>query len=192
MDLYIVRHGNTKWNTLNLIQGSRDIPLDKKGISESKILMEKLNKFDIDLIISSPLKRAIQTATIIGNNRNIPIEIVEDLIEVDFGVWQGLTWKKILYHYKEYIATNTYHGYANPPEGETYDEVDIRICRFANNVFSFCEENIVIVTHRAIIRFLLSYILKKNLAEINTFKLPNTSIIKIKIQKREAIYYKYL
>lgn len=189
MNLYIIRHGNTKWNTLNLIQGSKDIPLDNKGINESILLKEKLNNFDIDLIISSPLKRALQTATIIGNDKKIPIEIIEDLIEVDFGIWQGLTWEKILY---EYIDTNTYHGYANPPEGETYDEVNIRICRFVYNVLSFCEENIVIVTHRAIIRFLLSHILKKNLAEINTLKLPNTSIIKIKIEKGKAIYYKYL
>ena len=45
-------------------------------------------------IFSSPLKRALQTAQIIGESRKAPVEIVEDLQEVDFGRWEGLTWEQ--------------------------------------------------------------------------------------------------
>lgn len=91
--LYIVRHGKTSWNEKGLLQGSTDIELNPDGIKEAKELALKLDLSKIDICISSPLKRARQTAKIlVGNKLKI---IYDDLLkERGFGNYEG---KKINY-----------------------------------------------------------------------------------------------
>lgn len=62
------------------------MPLSRKGISQIKKL-----KLKADYVYSSPLRRCMQTANILLGKRHIPIEISNDLIEIDFGEWEGLT-----------------------------------------------------------------------------------------------------
>ncbi len=62
LELYIMRHGETQWNHLNKIQGQKDIELNKTGIAQAEKAREEFNKYEFDLIICSPLKRAKQTA----------------------------------------------------------------------------------------------------------------------------------
>ena len=70
--LYVVRHGKTAWNEKGLLQGSTDIELNDVGIKEANDLRTKLNLDKIDICLSSPLKRAKQTAQIlIGNEIEI-------------------------------------------------------------------------------------------------------------------------
>ena len=71
--IYVVRHGQTDWNLEHKLQGSSDIPLNKKGIEQAEEVAVKLSYEPIDLIICSPLLRAKQTAEVINRNRNIPI-----------------------------------------------------------------------------------------------------------------------
>ena len=66
MKIYVVRHGQTNWNVKGKIQGKSDIELNEKGIEQAKELKELIKNYDINLIISSPLKRAKQTAEIIN------------------------------------------------------------------------------------------------------------------------------
>ena len=56
--LYVVRHGKTNWNIEKLIQGKTDIELNEEGINEAKKLAESINIDEIDICMSSPLKRA--------------------------------------------------------------------------------------------------------------------------------------
>ena len=75
MKLYVVRHGQTKWNVLKKMQGSADIPLNecgKKQAYQTKLNLENIN---FDIIICSPLIRAKQTAEIINSDRNLEIFI---------------------------------------------------------------------------------------------------------------------
>lgn len=67
--LYIVRHGQTNWNVLNKIQGQADIPLDMIGISQAYELKKLVCPLSLDLILTSPLKRAVKTAEIICPTR---------------------------------------------------------------------------------------------------------------------------
>ena len=64
MLLYVVRHGETEWNTKHLVQGISDIPLNEKGIKDAYELQELVASLDIDVVISSPLSRARETAKI--------------------------------------------------------------------------------------------------------------------------------
>ena len=90
MKIYFVRHGQTDWNVQNRLQGSTDIPLNYTGIQQAHILANKLNSIHFDLIISSPLNRAIHTASIIKGDRAIPFKTSNSLIERSFGCLEGI------------------------------------------------------------------------------------------------------
>ena len=84
--IYIVRHGQTNWNLEKRNQGRKDIELNEKGIQQAKETAEKLKDKKFDIVYSSPLKRAMQTAKIITNQ-----EIIEDtrIIERSNGELEG-------------------------------------------------------------------------------------------------------
>lgn len=89
MDILVIRHGKTDWNALNKMQGKADITLNEVGKNQAQITALKLKDEQIDIIISSPLKRALQTAEIINENKNVPLIIDNRISERDFGEFEG-------------------------------------------------------------------------------------------------------
>ncbi len=89
-----VRHGETPWNKLKKIQGRKDFPLNEIGREEAKKLSSFLKEEEpnIDFIISSPLIRAVETASIIKKNAYPDTELIIDncFIERDFGPREGM------------------------------------------------------------------------------------------------------
>ena len=69
--IYIIRHGETDWNKEHRIQGHQDIPLNDQGRLDAKVAKKKLKNVKFDVVFSSPLKRAYETAKIITNNEII-------------------------------------------------------------------------------------------------------------------------
>ena len=88
MVLYVTRHGATLKNELGLIQGQTECDLSNKGIEEAEKLATTVKNIDIDVVISSPLKRAYETARIITEGR-LPINTDDRLIERDWGMCEG-------------------------------------------------------------------------------------------------------
>ena len=86
--IYLVRHGKTEWNDKKLIQGRTNIPLNKEGILEAKLLAKNIDIENIDICLCSPLIRAKQTAKILCNNK-IDIILDERLKERSFGNLEG-------------------------------------------------------------------------------------------------------
>lgn len=89
MEIYIVRHGKTVWNQSRLLQGSRDIPLSEEGKKAAIFRGEQLNNIDFDVIYSSPLSRAYETACLIRGDKDIEIIKDDRLREINFGVNEG-------------------------------------------------------------------------------------------------------
>ena len=71
MKIYIMRHGETKWNKRSKLQGQVDIPLAPKGIEQAQMTAEGMKEIPFDHIFSSPLKRAYKTAQIVRMDRPI-------------------------------------------------------------------------------------------------------------------------
>ena len=69
MNLYVVRHGETIWNQERRVQGITDIPLTEEGIKSAEDLKELVGSLNIDVVISSPLSRARETAKILIDSR---------------------------------------------------------------------------------------------------------------------------
>lgn len=91
MKLLLTRHGQTDWNVAGKIQGITDIELNETGVKQAETTREKLLNENIDVIISSPLKRARKTAEIIKGERDIPLIIDNGLKERCLGKFEGKT-----------------------------------------------------------------------------------------------------
>lgn len=89
MIFYIVRHGETEWNRVKRMQGQTDIPLAKEGIRLAKLSGTHMRQLPIDLVISSPLGRAVETAKLMIGDREIPIMTDVRIQEISFGDWEG-------------------------------------------------------------------------------------------------------
>ena len=89
MKLYITRHGETMRNAEQRILGRTDDPLSEKGKQQAAELAEKMKDIDIDLIFTSPLSRAKETAQTIADVKGMSLIVDDRLIETDFGDFEG-------------------------------------------------------------------------------------------------------
>jgi len=88
--IYITRHGETEWNIEGRLQGRKDSRLTALGEKQAEWFEKRLNKVQIDIIISSSSGRALRTAEIIRGKRNIDIVPNDNLREIYLGQWEGL------------------------------------------------------------------------------------------------------
>ena len=89
MNLYVMRHGQTNWNVLGKVQGCTDIELNETGMKQAQKAKEEFNQCDIDIIFSSPLKRAKKTAEIVSQDKKVPVICDVRLREREFGELEG-------------------------------------------------------------------------------------------------------
>ena len=91
MILYIVRHGQTKWNVQKRLQGASDTDLNENGIALAKVTGEALKEVPFSCCFTSPLKRARDTAELVlGERKNsVPVYPDDRIREISFGVWEG-------------------------------------------------------------------------------------------------------
>jgi phosphoserine phosphatase len=87
----LIRHGDTDWNVEQIFRGRADVELNETGIKQAELLGKYLEFVPIEAVYSSPLKRALKTAEIIASFHNIDIAPCRELIDFDYGEWQGLS-----------------------------------------------------------------------------------------------------
>ena len=143
MNIYIVRHGTTVWNEKKITQGYFKNRLSERGKKEINRVSEKLRDVKIDIIYSSPLVRAIQSANIINKYHNVKVVKEGRLIGINQGIFAGKYWKD--YTEEEKVL----HDKRDPITGmESYKSAFIRCKDFVDNEIRNSKyENIVIVTH---------------------------------------------
>lgn len=88
-NLFFIRHGQTDFNKTKRFMGSLDIPLNKHGISQILEILPLLQQQSISAIYTSPLTRALQTASIISYFLELPLFVVANLQERNFGLMEG-------------------------------------------------------------------------------------------------------
>lgn len=89
--LVLLRHGQTEWNAGSRMQGQLDTDLTDLGRDQAAAAAEVLAKRQPVAIVSSDLRRALDTATALGERSGVPVRIDERLRETHLGDWQGLT-----------------------------------------------------------------------------------------------------
>lgn len=101
MTLYVVRHGETEWNNERRLQGRLDVPLNETGLVQARALARHFEGRRLARVLTSPLRRALTTATMIAEAANCPLERANELIEIHHGIWQGLTVDEIETRYPD-------------------------------------------------------------------------------------------
>lgn len=153
MEIYIIRHGKTPWNVDRRLQGGTDIELNQDGIDLAMKTGEGLKSVDFDVVYSSPLKRALDTAKLIVGDRDIPIITDERLREINFGEMEGGYGMKL----KDDPSSPFYNFFHHPEKynigtGETFESVMNRTAEFLIEVVEPKENDykrIMIVGHGA-------------------------------------------
>lgn len=95
--LYYVRHGQSEMNVAHLLSGTTNTPLTEKGREQAQSAIAAAKNLSIDLIVTSPLSRAYDTAKIIAEGINYPIEdiqILDILLERTLGELEGAPWSE--------------------------------------------------------------------------------------------------
>lgn len=157
MDIVFVRHGRTKCNTDGVFAGKTDSYLSDEGIREIEILKESLKEEKFDKVYVSPLKRAVQTAEILGFKG----ETDEKISEVDFGLFEGLTYKNAEKKYPE-DCRRLESDYINFrfPGGESLTELYNRTCEFIESIPKNYKR-VLVITHEGVIKCALCSIFKR-------------------------------
>lgn len=191
MNLYVLRHGTTVWNLEDKIQGSTDIPLHEKGRQEALLMREKILPLPIDVLYTSPLKRAMETTQILNEVLDLPMSVEPALQEVSFGLWEGLRWKEVQQRFPQLFHQIPSSGFIDPPEGESYDQAIQRICPFVEGLLKK-QQNCLLVTHKAVIRILLYCLTKKTPAQTGALDVANLSVLHFQILETGEITWDFL
>ena len=162
MRIYLIRHGETDQNKVKCLQGRTDIELNEYGRELAYKTAEGLKEIKFDMIFTSPLKRARETAEIIRGNRNIPILIEERIQEISFGEYEGLCYGKEHYNIPDPDFMDFFNRpecYRTPPSGESFASVIARTGAFLGELVRderYTNKTILLSTHGCALKALLA------------------------------------
>lgn len=180
MLMIFARHGETVFGSEERLEGLSKSPLTENGRKQAERLGFYCQEKEIKTIISSPLLRTMETASVVGEILKIKPKIDERLREICFGEWEGrrkdilkesFLWgerKKDLFHF-------SHPGFFKGFPGESYSDAYNRFVSFIEEFKP--RENSLIVTHLGIVRSALLFFKKASLFEFGEFTPPNNQII---------------
>jgi len=173
--LILVRHGQTEMNAQKLYFGKLDPPLNDLGISQAYQAKEKLLDIDYDIIYSSPLERAKQTAEIC-NYLDKDINYNSKLEEINFGIFEGLTFKEISEKFPDEVKKmeENWKDY-NYITGESPKEMFQRAISFLETL-DYSKNNLII-GHWGIINCIISYFVSGSLDTYWKFEIKNGAVV---------------
>lgn len=187
--LLIVRHGATPWNATGRLQGQRDVPLSEHGRAQAGALARLLADRPVEVIYSSDLGRARETAEIIVGARGLPIVAVPRLREMSFGDWEGSTVAEVegndpdrlrAWH-RDPVATA-------PPGGESLVELAARVGEFLRELETHPDDRpALVVSHAGPIRVLLCLALGLPAASYWRFRVDPGSLTELDLYPEGAI-----
>ena len=185
--IILIRHGLTDWNAEGRWQGHEDIPLNETGIVQAQALARRLANWPIEKLYSSDLKRAAQTAAILGEA--IGTEPIYDRCwrERDVGAFQGLTWGEIEQQYPQEFH-NMRAGIIEPPLGEDNQALHKRAANsFSAMALRHAGQMVAVVSHGGLIHTTLLHVLGLPIGQYKRLSLRgNTGISMVEIDNSHA------
>lgn len=156
MVIYMMRHGETDWNTQHLFQGRTDIPLNENGRKVAEWTRDGLKDVPFDVAFCSPLRRAKETAQIILEGRDVKLIEDERIIEMGFGEYEATSMRntdeelEIFFKHPE--------AYVDKKGIEPFEEVLARAQNFLDELTAnseYQDSTILVATHGAMLRGLI-------------------------------------
>lgn len=159
--VFLVRHGATSRTAEDRFSGDHGVELSDEGRAQARALGERLAHCPIDAVYASPLSRTRETASLIVQQRSIPIHLRDGLREIGHGHWEGLTRREVeARHPGEYDAWEQDPLTYAPEGGESGISVLARALPVMREVVvSHPGQSVLMVSHKATIRLLLASLL---------------------------------
>ncbi|MEU0567877.1 bifunctional RNase H/acid phosphatase [Nonomuraea sp. NPDC005983] len=156
--LLLLRHGETPLSVERRFSGLGDAELTANGLAQAAAAAGRLSRdpYRLDAIVTSPLKRARQTAEAVAQRTGLDIETDEDLRETDFGDWEGHTFTEVQRQWPEELTRWLADPGTAPPGGESFADVARRVQRAADRLLERYEgRTVLVVSHVTPIKTLL-------------------------------------
>ena len=187
--LYLVRHGESEWNKLKKVQGQKDILLTERGVEQAKLIGKRLKEEGIEKIYTSDLKRAYDTASIIGEILKIEVIPLKELREINFGIWEGLTSDIINFEFSK-----EHELWLKKPEqlkiegAESIIDLQLRAMKGVNKIINDNNiNNILIVSHSATLKTIILGLLNMDISHFKNITLNNVSLSIIEFRQYNRV-----
>lgn len=182
--LFLVRHGETTSNITGVYMGWSEEDLNENGYSQVRRLSRRLASLPIADVYTSPLKRAFSTAAILAEPHHLEPKVLDKLIEIRLGDWQGLhrdeikrrwphLWKQSRIDPSDIVM----------PDGESFPEVTARAVRaFYSIVEASSGKPVVMITHDIIIRIVVAHVLGVTNRIYRRLEIDNASLSMVRVE----------
>jgi alpha-ribazole phosphatase len=179
--LYLIRHGETEQNKTGILMGSTDTPLNDHGRMQAASLRERINALEVDTIFSSPLSRAVETASLVFGEQ-VPIITDSGLQEFHFGEWEGMHFSEIAKQYPDiWQMWLTDWEQTHIPGGEAFAAFKHRVINVVEEIVRYHPgKRVAVVSHGGCIRSLLAHFFCESVSKgYWKFKVDNATLSEI-------------
>lgn len=179
MKIYLVRHGQSKANEKDLFLGHGDLDLTEKGVLQAKMTAKFLATLPIDVIYSSDLLRAYNTALETAKLLNLPVNKEKALREIDCGEWDMKPFPYIKEHFKtSYNVWLNNVAEARCDGGESVEELQNRIVKAVDKIVKEnMDKTVLIFSHATAIRCFAGYCTGKGKHGVKDIPWANNSSV---------------
>jgi ribonuclease H / adenosylcobalamin/alpha-ribazole phosphatase len=157
--LVLLRHGATELTAQRRYSGRGDVPLAAEGMAQAEATAARIAALvpAVASVVTSPLRRCTATAEVIAAEcGRPPVVVEEDLVECDFGAWEGHTFAEVRARWPRELAAWLGSTTVAPPDGESFAEVAARVARVRSNLLAeYPEKSVIVVSHVSPLKILL-------------------------------------
>ncbi len=188
MRLILIRHGETDWNSEYRVQGHCNLPLNSNGLLQAEAIAEALKDEPVEVIYSSPLSRALQTAETINRFHDKEIILDDRLKEMDLGEVDGLYYPSLKTTVPEFFhAWSTAPASVRWPGGESMPELQERIWHAVSGIIAYgYVDSVVLTSHFFSLLALLCSVLSLDLSNFRRLNIGVASISVIEFKEGNA------
>ncbi len=190
--VYLIRHPEAIGNRDRIFQGSSDLDVTEKGQKQLECLTKRFKNIPIDVIYSSPQIRAYKTALAVKGTHNINIIKMDDLRELDGGVFEGKAWQTLDEEFKdEMFLWNTKPHLFKAEGGESMEHVFNRVTSALNKIIRENDgKTVVITSHGCSLRNMHCYLSGNSFENLYTIPwVDNTGVTYVECGKNNKIIY---
>ncbi len=191
MDIYVIRHGRTVWNNEIRMQGRLNSPLTPEGIEGAAEISSTVTSLPIRKVLVSPMPRALQTSYLATKGK-FPTQIEPMLSEMDLGDLEGMLRSEAEVLYPENYSYFRYepHKFVPIGNGESYQDVFLRVKRLLTKLLNNEEGPLLLVTHMILVQSLLCVIENRELPTLrSTPFIEQAKLFHIRIEEKGARSY---
>ena len=183
--IVLIRHGETDWNRQYRFQGRTDVPLNDEGTAQAERLAERLASWPVEVVYSSPLQRALATARSVGGPHGLTPVALEDLVEVNFGGWEGSSIRGLGRDgaFQTWMRDPFFNM---PPGAETWDAIRARVSKAVGTILDGPQERIAVVSHGGIVRALFAVLLGLDPHTVWRLRVHNCSVSGVEVREHET------